>query len=330
MSGRSDIVQGTQSATGWFGHPDAVPAHVDTEAALKNLAQGRPLGEATELVVQGVRCPAVKAGVPGGAPVLCVHGLGHDMWDWRPFFERTSSTFSLAAFDLPGFGLAQKPDRPYPLFMLANAVQIAAETLFDAPPVVVASSLGGHVAMLSALRHPETYAGLVLVSPGGLHRPPLSARMLARSYYSERSIKGRKDADIIANSRKIFAAPSDAREILAARKLAVHRSDLKPVFARPFSRVVDDVFNHPVASRVHRLKMPVTFIHGAKDPVVPVAPCKEAARRLNAPMHILDEVAHLPHVEAADVFAGLVRDFVGGVFSERIFTDDATANAESR
>jgi len=309
MSGIPAIVHSTMTPGSAFASPEAVPTDPTSDVALANLSAGRPEGDHRELVVDGIRCPAVTAGNKGGAPVLCVHGLGHDMWDFAPFFDRAKDTLALGALDLPGFGLSEKPSRGYSLALLSQAV-LEATSLFDAPPVVVASSLGGHVAMLAALAEPRAFSGLVLVSPGGLFRPPLSTRMIARAYYSERSIMKRDEKEIVANSRKIFAREIPAREILVARKLAVHRSPLRRVFARPFSRIVDDVFNHPVTSRVRKLKVPVSFIHGQKDVVVPTAPCAEAAHQLGAPFHLLEDVGHLPMVEAADDFARLVKDFV--------------------
>lgn len=285
--------------------PDEVPARLDGAALLEVLEAGRPQGVRASLDVDGVACPVITAGQ--GPDVLCIHGLGHDAWDWAPLFVRCSSEARLTALDLPGFGLSPRPARRWDLELLVQAA-LAAARRCAVPPVVVASSLGGHVALLAALREPAAFSRLVLSAPGGLVDVPAPMQALLRSYYSVESIVARSDAEIVGNSRRIFARPGLAvDDALAARKLAVHRSTEARAFAAPFAGIVDDVFRHVVRDRLEALRLPCVFVSGERDVVVPPEACAQAARRLGARFVALTDVGHCPHLEVPDAFADLVR-----------------------
>lgn len=286
-----------------FPAPEDVPARVSEEQLLLALRSLRPAGKEREVSVDGVRCPMVEQGK--GQDLLLVHGLGHDLADFTPLFEQRPEGFHLIALDLPGFGLSDKPRRDYPLRLLTDAVLAAAQRA-KRPPVVVASSLGGHVAMLAALEEPDAFAGLVLLAPGGLSRTPLAVQAIARTYYSFDAICARRDDEVVTNSRRIFRHESAARERIAARKLAIHRSAQKEAFAWSFARVVDDVFRNPVAERLADIRVPRAIVFGEHDPIVSPTEGRIAADRAKVPFQRMPGLGHLPMLEDPEAFARVV------------------------
>jgi pimeloyl-ACP methyl ester carboxylesterase len=286
--------------------PDAVPASVSV-AALRAILQANR--------------PPPRCGVSAdNRHVAFVHGLGHDAWDFGPLVARLPDGVVGHAVDLPGFGpgLLDAPPTTLSLAMLEQSVLSQARAC-PRPPVVVASSLGGHAALGAALAHPEAFSGLCLLAPGGLIEIPRPTQAVLKKYYAVDAIKGRSDDEIVANSRRIFARPHPLGEQLAARKLAWHRSpdDVKQRFALPFSTVIDDVFVQPVLPHVHRLRdrLPILVIFGAGDVVVPLVAGRVLEDRCRARLVILDRVGHCPHLEAPDATAELVFDFVCATFA---------------
>jgi pimeloyl-ACP methyl ester carboxylesterase len=293
-----------------FRSPAHVPTHVSEDMLRENLLRAWPTGvEQTRLSVGNMRFPLVSAGE--GQNVLCVHGLGHDLSDFSPLFERRTAGIRLHALDLPGFGSASLAGTRVDLDMLACAVE-AAIAHIDAPTVIVGSSLGGHVAMLVALRAKAAVAGLVLAAPGGLADATRGQAELARAYYGVSAISARSEDEILRNSLRIFVRKDDADALrIAARKLAIHRSPLRAQYARPFADVVDDVFHHPLAARVQDIDVPFCIVHGVHDVVVERAPLVRAVEKNPRGRFIgLESVAHLPMVEARDAFARIVSAFV--------------------
>jgi pimeloyl-ACP methyl ester carboxylesterase len=285
--------------------PEDVPAHVSVELLRAVLAAGRP--------------PAQAGTSTDGRHVLFVHGLGHDAWDFGPLMQRLPDGVVGHAVDLPGFGPGLL-DEPSPSSLTLAQLQdsvLAQARACPRPPVVVASSLGGHAALLAALFQPGAFAGLVLLAPGGLVEAPQPTQAVLKKYYAVDAIKARRDDEIVANSRRIFSRPHPLCEQLAARKLCWHRApdDLKDRFARPFSTVIDDVFLRPVLRDVHRLKgLPMLVIFGAGDVVVPLSAGRLLESACKARLVILDRIGHCPHLEDADTTARLVFDFVDATF----------------
>jgi pimeloyl-ACP methyl ester carboxylesterase len=287
--------------------PSDVPSVVDDALLVATLRAGRPAGEPGLLEVDGVRTPTVTAGQ--GRATLCVHGLGHDAWDFAPLMARCQHKLRLTAMDLPGFGLSDKPARTWDLEVLVQAVLHAAAAQPE-PPLVVASSLGGHVALLAALRAPTAFSGLVLLAPGGLVDLPPAGQDIARRYYSVDAISTRKEDEVVRNSHRIF--PDHGLVLddqLAARKLAVRRSQRQREFAVPFAGVVDDVFRHLVRDRIDAIRVPTLMITGVLDAVVSPTACAEAARRMRWPLRTLSGVGHCPHLEVPDTVAEAVLSF---------------------
>jgi pimeloyl-ACP methyl ester carboxylesterase len=285
--------------------PQDVPDAVDDALLAAVLADGRP-----PLAV-------------GSAPetILYVHGLGHDAWDFGRMVERHNSESQLSArvMDMPGFGppLLDKPATPVTMAMLVDAVVQAARAC-PRPPVICASSLGGHVALFAAMQHPGVFAGLSLLAPGGLVEVPSATQAVLRAYYSVDGIMGRKDDEIVRNSRRIFVRPQAVSEALATRKLCWHRSSraMKERFAVPFSSIVGDVFGCYLGGSIHQLQgVPMQVIFGEGDVVVPLSSGRLLERACGARLHILRGVGHTPHLEDPDTTWRLVSDFARAAFA---------------
>jgi len=105
-----------------------------------------------------------------GAPVVfAVHGITANAWSWANVARRLNGEIGLVAVDLRGRG--GSCDAPPPYGMRAHADDVAAviTRLGAAPALVVGHSMGAHVALMCAERHPDAVDGLVLVDGG----PPL-------------------------------------------------------------------------------------------------------------------------------------------------------------
>lgn len=283
--------------------PEQVPAAVDVDLLRALLLDGRP--------------PAVDG--DAADVVLFVHGLGHDAWDFGPVVARRPAHLQTRVIDLPGFGpplLDDEAPKAIDLADLVNAV-VAAAKACPKPPVVCASSLGGHVALLAALEHEGLFAGMSLLAPGGLVSAPSATESMLRKYYSVENIMNRSHDDIVRNSRRIFVRSCAVSERLAARKLAWYRSPRSVLekFAVPFSTIVDDVFKRPVHGVVHQLqRMQMQVLFGDGDVVVPLAAGRLLERACGARLTIMRNTGHTPHLEDPDATAALVYGFATRCF----------------
>ena len=103
-----------------------------------------------------------------GVPVLLLHGFGADLNSWMFTQPALAETHRTIALDLPGHGGSTKDAGPWDVPALSQSVVALLDAL-DVPKAhLVGHSLGGAIALATALGHPARVASLTLICPGGL------------------------------------------------------------------------------------------------------------------------------------------------------------------
>ena len=95
-----------------------------------------------------------------GQPLLLITGLGYAIWSWQRQLPDWSKRFRCIAVENRGTGRSPKPPGPYSIEEMADD---AAEALAGRRAHVAGFSMGGYIAQMVALRHPELVERLVLV-----------------------------------------------------------------------------------------------------------------------------------------------------------------------
>jgi pimeloyl-ACP methyl ester carboxylesterase len=116
----------------------------------------------------GVRIACLDFG-GDGPPALLLHGLAGHAGEWSETAEWLTHSHRVLALDQRGHGRSERrPDDVSAQARIAD-VAFAIEQLDLAPVVLIGQSLGGHLAMLIAARHPELVRALIVVeaSPAG-------------------------------------------------------------------------------------------------------------------------------------------------------------------
>jgi pimeloyl-ACP methyl ester carboxylesterase len=99
-----------------------------------------------------------------GDPLVVIHGGGGDARTWLPNIEELSSSYTVYAPDLPGYGGSQPLDGRYYIPELTDFLDVFSDNLGLERFHLVGHSLGGGVALNYALKSPHRIKKLVLVS----------------------------------------------------------------------------------------------------------------------------------------------------------------------
>ncbi len=127
--------------------------------------------------VDGVELHVVLEG--DGPLVVVLHGWPEYWWSWRHQISAlTEAGFRVAAFDLPGFGDSDKPDRDYTEEWVNTTLAAAIRQLLGAGErcIVAGHDWGGLLVWPFARRFPELLAGVIGLNTPDLPRgtlPPL-------------------------------------------------------------------------------------------------------------------------------------------------------------
>ncbi len=88
--------------------------------------------------------------------LLLIHGFPTSSWDWTAVWPTLAETFNLAAIDMLGFGLSEKPRRiKYRIFDQADLQEVLLEKLGVGEAHVLAHDYGDTVAQELLARHNE-------------------------------------------------------------------------------------------------------------------------------------------------------------------------------
>ena len=247
--------------------------------------------------------------------IVLIRGLGTQLIEWPPALldGLVREGLHVVVFDNRDAGLstemtAATGEPPYRLEDMANDVVGLLDHLRIERAHIFGISLGGMIAQHVAIEHRDRVRSLISVmsTTGNPDLPMPSAEMRARLVESAAT----PDALIALNAqnRAVFGSPAYPETLaqrLAAARSAYQRSHRPDGVARQMQAAIAD------GSRVDRLRalsVPTLVIHGADDPLIPVAAGRDTAAAIRgARLEIIDGMGH----NIPDALAPRIAD-VGG------------------
>ena len=139
------------------------------QALDSNLLQNRAAEEDRYLRVGNLRTRYRAAG-EAGPPLILIHGLGASLESWHLNLEALGRHHRVFAPDLVWFGKSDKPAREVTSDFFAEFIVRFMDAVGVLRATLVGNSMGGMVAVKTALEYPQRVKGLVLVSPAGFGR----------------------------------------------------------------------------------------------------------------------------------------------------------------
>ncbi|GAB2181944.1 pimeloyl-ACP methyl ester esterase BioH [Denitratisoma sp. agr-D3] len=246
-----------------------------------------------------------------GPQLTLVHGWGLGSGAWALVSHLLAKHFTVHNVDLPGYGASP----PAPGASLEDLADALAATL---PPraMVCGWSLGALVCLMAAQRHPDKIARLVLVGAtasfvqreGWLEAlPPAQLAAFMDGLAADPAALLKQFASLIhqgdAHMREAIRAlrgclagaegglPADPASLRAGLAL-LGESDLRPLLSA--------------------LRQPVLLIHGAADPLMPLAAAERLQDRLpTATLSVFADSAHAPFASDPLRFVRELTDFAG-------------------
>ena len=261
---------------------------------------------------------------PGGPPVLMLMGLGMQLTSWpQPLVDRlVARGRRVVRMDNRDAGLSQGFDAlgmpnllwatarymmhlpvqaPYTLAdMAADAIGVLDALRIDRADVVGAS-MGGMIAQHLAADHANRVARLTLLmtTSGARHLPQASARV-RMGLMDGRRIPPHDEDALVDRLERVFTLigspafqpqPGPERDALRQRLRASVRRAYRPAgVARQLVAIVADGDRTPM---LRRMAVPTHIVHGAADPLVPVAAAHDLhASIAGSTLELIDGMGH--------------------------------------
>jgi pimeloyl-ACP methyl ester carboxylesterase len=115
--------------------------------------------------VDGAEAAYAQQGRVALPPLVMLHGWAASHKFWKYSFSAFSPRWRVIAPDLVGFGLSEKPKRDYTLEGLTAWFGRFLDAMKLDRITLVAHSMGGTIALLYAIQHPERIERLVVSNP---------------------------------------------------------------------------------------------------------------------------------------------------------------------
>jgi 2-hydroxy-6-oxonona-2,4-dienedioate hydrolase len=230
-----------------------------------------------------------------GEPLMLLHGLFGALSNFKDLIDYFSRHYKVVVPMLPLFdldilhtsvgGLAK---HVYKFIELRNYNNIH----------LLGNSLGGHVALVHLLKHPERIKSLTLTGSSGLFENGMGDTYPRRGDY-----------DYIKKKTEVtFYDPKTATKELVDEVFEITRNRLKVI---KIIALAKSAIRHNLGEELNNVKQPTLLIWGNNDTITPPFVGREFQRLIpNSELHFIDKCGHAPMMEQPAEFNVILDKFL--------------------
>ena len=166
---------------------------------------------------------------------------------------------------------------------------------------LLGNSLGGHVALVYILKHPERVKSLTLTGSSGLFENAMGD-----------SYPKRGDYEYIKNkTAQTFYDPAVATTALVDEVFEITKNRLKVI---KIISLAKSAIRHNLGEELNQINQPTLLIWGKNDIVTPPFVAEEFKKLIpNSQLHFIDKCGHAPMMEVPAEFNIILEKFLGSL-----------------
>lgn len=163
---------------------------------------------------------------------------------------------------------------------------------------LLGNSLGGHVALVYILKHPENIKSLILTGSSGLFENGMGD-----------SYPKRGDYEYIKKKTEItFYDPAMATKELVDEMFAITTNRMKVIKVIALAK---SAIRNNLGEELSQIKQPTLLVWGNNDTITPPFVGREFNRLIpNSELHFIDKCGHAPMMEVPDEFNAILHKFL--------------------
>ena len=262
-----------------------------------------------EMTAMGIRTRVLETGPTDEEAVVFIHGAPGSANDWDYFLPQVGEFARAVAFDLVGFGRAEKTHYlGYSGPVWATFVQHVINGLGIRRVHLVATDLGGEAATHWAAAHPELFASAALLNTGTL----ISYRWHAIAQFSRLPVLGALSVllgGVLMRPALWIYEPRLPRVVLDRWRREYDWASRRAI--RRFYRSGPARTTSLVVDSMRRLDRPGLVIWGGRNRFVPARHAEDQRQSLpRAEIVVLPDEGHYAHLRAPDAVAERLLPFL--------------------
>ena len=244
-----------------------------------------------------------------GSPIVLVAGgfMNMDLWDAQ--MAMLSATHQVVRFDLRGVGASDKPTRGYNIEQLAADTAQLIATLNLAPGVIFGSSLGGMIAIETALQAPSLVSALILAGTSAGARGIPTPRATQEEMFAGALMHSTEESTEALYRVLFHSDYPQHHPALIEQAIAKRRAYPPPPVA--MMQPLQSAAIYDPLDRLRNLQIPTLVLHGAEDRLVPADNSRLLAETIpGAQCHVIEDAGHAVVLEAAESVSSAVEAFL--------------------
>jgi pimeloyl-ACP methyl ester carboxylesterase len=230
-----------------------------------------------------------------GATLLLLHGLFGALSNWEGVVNRFSKTYRVVIPMLPIYDM---PIKQAGLEGLRTFLEefVAYKNLDKM--IIMGNSLGGHIALVYALKNPQKVTRLILTGSSGLFEDSMGGSYPKRGNYEY----------IRERVAYTFYDPSVATKELVDEVFETTNSIPKCL---RIVAIAKSAQRNNLAAEIQTITVPTLLIWGLNDTITPAMVAHEFNRLIpNSTLRFIDKCCHAPMMEHPEKFNALVENFL--------------------
>jgi abhydrolase domain-containing protein 6 len=300
----------------------AISDYVPNDALIKSWKPSQLMGELLSRIhalptgmkrhsayIKSQKLVWLEGGNPHGEPLLLIHGFASNKENWIMLLPFLAKRYRLFVPDLPGWGESTFDfTESYRIEDQVSRVQLWADRYLPESFHVVGSSMGGGIAALLTIRHPDQVKTLTLMNTMGVFGEQLThvetELQQGRNHLIAERLRDVVNMMITATSHRRWAwtallVPLVYQELVSRRHINLYMSH------QLFTDANVDMFED-----ITKIKQPTLVMWGDKDRVIHPS-CADVFKQLipHAEVKILRGAGHLPMIEMPAVTARSLQKF---------------------
>ncbi len=163
---------------------------------------------------------------------------------------------------------------------------------------LLGNSLGGHVALVHTLKHPERLKSVILTGSSGLFENGMGDTYPKRGNYEY----------IKKKTELTFYDPRTATKELVDEVFSITNNRLKVI---KIIALAKSAIRNNLGEELNQIKQPALLIWGNDDTITPPFVAREFNRLIpNSELHFIDKCGHAPMMERPDEFNVILHKFL--------------------
>jgi 2-hydroxy-6-oxonona-2,4-dienedioate hydrolase len=230
-----------------------------------------------------------------GSPLILLHGLFGALSNFQDLLDYFSQTHKVVIPLLPLYDLTVLDST---VTGLAKFVNRFIEHRGYGHVHLLGNSLGGHIGLIYALKHPEHVRTITLTGSSGLFENGMGETYPKRGNYEY----------IRKKTELTFFDPSVASKELVDEVFEIVNNRFKALKIISLAR---SAIRHNLGEELNSITAPTLLIWGKNDTITPPMVGEEFHKLIpGSELHLIDQCGHAPMMEVPEQFNRILQDFL--------------------